>query len=319
MAHQILENDITWTIDGDEPAWHRIDRRIPAQGWESPEWREPFNWSPEISRLEYLNPITGRQEANPYRALVRSDDGSLLSIVGDEAEHRSYLSTADQFRPLVDVHGYRLATGGTLRGGKTAYVTLAAPEDLTLPDGSMLRPYLALLLSQCGRADVIKHTGIRIVCANTEALALGEEAPEIKIRHTARYEQNRDLAAQLVCAAGNVAAVTVAEYQRQARHLVSMDRAVELFESIIGKAPEAPSARGRWNNRMDLFKHAYTQAPGASPGTLWGVMQAVTYVASHETGKGQDKGGAASRLLDGGAAQSLIRKGSTVVSFAMAA
>jgi phage/plasmid-like protein (TIGR03299 family) len=319
MAHQILANDLTWTINTDEPAWHGIDKRIAPQSWDSPEWREPFAWSPEISVLQYINPVTGRENADPYRALVRSDDGSLLSVVGSEAEHRSYLETIDRFRDLTS-YGYRLATGGTLRGGKTAYLTLAAPEDLTLPDGSMLRPYLALLLSQCGRADVVKHTAVRIVCANTEALALGEEAPEIRIRHSSNYQINRDLAADLVCAAGNVGAVTVAEYQRQAKHRVSEAQATEIFESILGKAPvESPTAMGRYRNKLDLFRWAYTQAPGAAPGSMWGVMQAVTYVASHETGKGKDKGGAASRLLDGGAAQALIRKGSAVVSLAMAA
>src|SRR6478672_773344 len=107
--------------------------------------------------------------------------GSGYTVVQNE-EHCELLNL------LVDEAGAHFETAGSLRGGRETFVTMKLPQSITLagsngPDDIEL--YLAAMSSHDGTAAWrVIVTPVRIVCANTQRLALRQAKASFAIRHT---------------------------------------------------------------------------------------------------------------------------------------
>src|SRR6185295_68113 len=89
---------------------------------------------------------------------------------------------------LVDEAGAHFETAGSLRGGRETFVTMKLPQSITLAgtQGSDdIELYLAAMSSHDGTAAWrVIVTPVRIVCANTQRLALRNARASYAIRHT---------------------------------------------------------------------------------------------------------------------------------------
>ena len=90
---------------------------------------------------------------------------------------------------LSRIPGASVTTAGTLRKLKRFFVTIAIPQDVNV-QGDTFKPFLNLMLGHDGVLGIKLKGGItRIVCANTEAMALGERG-EGEVDLTAYHTQN---------------------------------------------------------------------------------------------------------------------------------
>lgn len=180
MAH-----DIKRMVFVGEMPWHGLGVRLPARasyeeivqaaGFYDAEERDVF--VPTIS-----TPIPDK------KALVRSDTGEYLSVVGKGYEVVQFSEVA---RTLVEAAGDVKAvftTAGTLGPvGIKGWLLGELPNPITVKgDPSPIRKYVLGTTGHDGvTAVVIKNVATRVVCANTLGVALGERGGATwRIQHT---------------------------------------------------------------------------------------------------------------------------------------
>src|SRR4051794_22166998 len=117
------------------------------------------------------NPFTGRAEA--------------LGVVGTGYEPLQNEDHADFLNTLADQSGAVFDTAGSLRGGRQVFITMKLPETLTVGGIDSIDLNIAALnLHDGSSAFRILITPVRVVCANTQAAAIGNHVSSIAIRHT---------------------------------------------------------------------------------------------------------------------------------------
>ena len=131
---------------------------------------------PDYYATVRTNPITGRLD--------------VLGVVGSKYEPVQNEASCGLLDALVDESGAaHFETAGALKGGRETFVTMKLPTSMVFDgrDGSKDRTdfYLAALNSHDGSSKfTFLVTPVRIVCANTQAAALGAAKASWGIRHT---------------------------------------------------------------------------------------------------------------------------------------
>ena len=194
---------------------------------------------------------------------------------------------------LVDEAGAHFETAGSLRNGRETFVTMKLPHTLTL-NGSNGRDdidlYLAAMSSHDGTAAWrVIVTPIRIVCANTQRVALRAAKATYAIRHTRsakgriaqarqalglvwRYAEEFEIAAQAL--ANEV--LVLDEFQA----IVDQLWPLAPGETLANLSPRAAGIRQRRDQTLrSLFVDADTQQ--SIRGTRWAGLQAITEYLDH--------------------------------------
>ncbi|GGL20253.1 DUF932 domain-containing protein [Mangrovihabitans endophyticus] len=118
------------------------------------------------------NPATGRTE---YLGVVGTD----YTVVQNE-------QCADMLDRLVDqTGGAHFETAGSLRRGKSVFVTMKLPDTMTIAGADRLDLYLIGTTSHDGTAALrVDASPIRVVCANTQRAAFAHAVGHYTFRHT---------------------------------------------------------------------------------------------------------------------------------------
>lgn len=104
---------------------------------------------------------------------VRSTDDKVLGIVGKDYKPVQNLEAFEFFDLLVDSGDAKYDTAGSLSGGKRIWLTAQVGEDFQVAGQDLHRVYVALLNSHDGSKSLSMITTlVRIVCANTETMAI---------------------------------------------------------------------------------------------------------------------------------------------------
>ena len=227
------------------------------------------------------HPVTGRPD-------VLGVVGSGYTVVQNE-EHCELLNL------LVDEAGAHFETAGSLRGGRETFVTMKLPHTLTLDTGhgsgdtDDVELYLAAMSSHDGTAAWrVIVTPVRIVCANTQRMALSTAKATYAIRHT---RTARSRIAQAREALGLVWRYCDA-FETAAQQMINRTLVLDEFQTVIDQlwdgtddpannvTPPAAGIRDRRNTTLPgLFSDADTQQ--VVRGTRWAGLQAITEYLDH--------------------------------------
>ena len=217
--------------------------------------------------------------------------GAGYTVVQNE-EHAELLNL------LVDEAGAHFETAGSLRGGRETFVTMKLPQSITL-QGSNGRDdvelYLAAMSSHDGTAAWrVIVTPVRIVCANTQRMALRNAKATYAIRHTRTARAKIAQARQALGIVWKYAE----EFETAAQNLINQTLLLDEFQQIVDKlwpadptdvlGPRAAGIRDRRNTCLrGLFTEADTQH--TIRGTRWAGLQAITeYLDHHSPAKDDD-------------------------------
>ena len=211
------------------------------------------------------HPVTGHPD-------ILGVVGSGYTVVQNE-EHCELLNL------LVDEAGAHFETAGSLRGGRETFVTMKLPHTLTLDTGNGAEHtddvdlYLAAMSSHDGTAAWrVIVTPVRIVCANTQRMALHAAKSTYAIRHT---RTARSRIAEARQALGLVWRYCEA-FEHAAQTLINETLVLDEFQQVIDDlwdvsddpndqlTPRAAGIRDRRNTTLrGLFLDADTQHIGA--------------------------------------------------------
>ena len=206
MAHEldITDGQVSFANSRSD-AWHRLGQSVghAMTAREAMEAAHLAGWNvrkmalqvPQQPFIDEAAVITPPPLAVPdFYATVRTNpiNGApdVLGVVGSKYEPVQNEASCELLDALVDESGgAHFETAGALRGGRETFVTMKLPGSMVFDgiDGSTDRTdfYLAALNSHDGSSKFsFLVTPVRIVCANTQAAALGAAKASWGIRHT---------------------------------------------------------------------------------------------------------------------------------------
>ena len=279
---------------GTEP-WHGIGVKLPGNA----TYEEIATMAGFYNAIE--RPLFLPDSVEPVpdkKALVRSDDGRYLAVVGDGYKVVQFTDVARTLVQAAATVGGIFHTAGTLGPvGCRGWLLGELPGEIVVKgDVSSIKKYLLGTTGHDGNSAItIKNVATRVVCQNTLGLALGERGgAEFKIHHTsnagARLQQAAAAMRRLVCSyerfgeLANVLATTKitglqlieaidkvmpvpVDDKKHDRIIQDREKVMELFETGVG-------------------------IEGAIRGTAWAAFQAFTEYADHHrvvrNSKGED-------------------------------
>ena len=296
MAHLLerFRDGTTAFASARENAWHRLGtvtrdamtaeealttafldgwnvRKIPVAGKEITEHGVTTVDSPDRFMTVRTNPKTRRTD---YLGIVGSD----YTPVQNE-ENCQIMNT------LVDASGAHFETAGSLREGRQVFVTMRLPETMTVAGTDRLDFYISGLNSHDGTgAYKLIVTPIRIVCANTQSLALDRARYSFSIRHT---ESAKKKIAEARKALGLMFKY-VEEFEKAAERMINETLTLAEFEKVCHELwplePDAgPRTKSNDAKRMGHLRRLFEYAPTNANirGTRWAGVQAIGEYLDH--------------------------------------
>lgn len=227
---------------------------------------------PEHYATARTHPITGATE--------------VLSVVGKDYTVVQNEQHCELLNLLVDEGGAHFETAGSLREGRETFVTMKLPQSVSVGQTDDVDLYLAAMSSHDGStAWRVVVTPVRIVCANTQRVALQRARASYAIRHTSSASSK---IAQARTALGIVWKYCEA-FETAAEQLIQETLTDGQFHELITKLwPYDPDDEGKRaeNNRVrrtadlhQLFADADTNK--AVRNTRWAGLQAITEYLDH--------------------------------------
>jgi phage/plasmid-like protein (TIGR03299 family) len=225
------------------------------------------------------------------KALFRSDNHAPLSIVGDTYKIVQPAQVLEFFRDLVENHNMQLSTAGVLFGGKRFWAMADLDKEAQNVDGDKILGRLLLTTSVDGTlATTAQFVSERVVCNNTLRIALNENSTNlVRVTHKSDWDANQvkiDLG--LIDASWDK---FITDMRKLAEVKVEDSFARKYFQDKFYN-PKIDATEQTWgavkkvDDLMKLFKNG--NGSELSGNTAWGVVNAVTDLYTHGTGRKQD-------------------------------
>jgi phage/plasmid-like protein (TIGR03299 family) len=244
-----------------------------------------------------LQTVTG-QEVLSHKALTRSDDNSMLGVVGKGFE---VLQNAEAFAfcdSLVARGKVEYVSAGQLGGGKRIFIQCRivgdnGPAEIAKDD--IVEPYFLLANGHDGSLAVRSQTTpIRVVCQNTFMMATSKKANHkdcAVIKHTANMQDRLSQSLQMFGWVERnfntfvqMAKETVSKkITTEARLRKFFRETFQVEESKILDEESNTRLKSREDRLADLFMDGAGQDNKAIRGTAWAALNAVTQYLDHES------------------------------------
>jgi phage/plasmid-like protein (TIGR03299 family) len=292
MAH-LLEsvNGETAFASLREPAWHGLGTVFDEEV-STAEMLKKAKLNSWNVRLEDVEIPTGMDSDKNYSFVVRDNpftkgNKDVLGVVGERyvpLQNEELFDFADN---ILD-NGGRWETAGSIKGGRIVFGSLALERETVLdPNGvsDKINTYLLVNTSHDGSIAIqASITPVRVVCANTLNLALGQRGrngsvkQSFKIRHT----QTASGKVQVAREALGLANAYIDEFSLMANKMIETEVSKAKFDEIVlalypQPKENAKGANKKWENKIDLINDIYVgDYNNTIAGTAWGVANALT-------------------------------------------
>lgn len=326
MAHEIMDTDRMMYV-GEVP-WHGIGKKIEGRPTSEEAIKASgLDWEVGLKPLFAADDVTdnglygpspfGKLQLVSHRATFRKTDGRILGVVGPSWTPLQNREAFSFFDPFIASGQAMYETAGSLRNGQRVWVLAELSGDpiVIVPSANdVVKQYLLLSNSHDGSLAIrVGYTPVRVVCANTLAMAHGSDASKlIKIRHHGSVPEALKKVQEVMNVVQKTFEATADQYRALAAHgcdeatlkkyvnLVFAPRRVKeaskvrLAASIagdgtltIGEAESLSAEELRSNvypKIADLFETGRGNALPGVRGTLWGAYNAINEYIVHERG-----------------------------------
>ena len=278
MAHLVE----TMAYAGETP-WHGLG--VPVLNDLTPEQmlvKADLDW--EVNKIPMHYEVEGKQFATDQRALVRSSDNKLLSIVSDDWHPVQNHEAFEFFKDFVMEGDMEMHTAGSLREGKNVWALAKIKDSFEILGGDKVDSYLLFSNPhEYGRCIDIRFTPIRVVCNNTLTLSLaGRGDLSVRLNHRRGFD------ADMVRRTLGIANVKMNTYKEVAEHLSSKFFNQEKLNDYLGEVFPALTKENKkvLSRPAETALQALETQPGAEygKGTWWQAFNAVTFTTDHLLG-----------------------------------
>ena len=304
MAHLLEQSETGETSFASfrEPAWHGLGTVFTEEVSTKKmlELAHLDNWN---VRLEDVPIPEGFESDKSYSFVTRTnpfkpEQNDVLGVVGERYVPLQNEDLFD-FGDLMLDNGGRWETAGSIKNGRVVFGSLALERETILdPNGvsDKVNTYLLINTSHDGSIAIqASITPVRVVCANTLNLALGNRGrggsvkQSFKIRHT----QTASGKVQQAREALGLANAYMDKFDELAKSMIEKEISKAKFDEIILLAypkPETDSKGSlkKWETKVDTIEQIYASATtNMIAGTSWGAFNALTERLDwHRSGRG---------------------------------
>ena len=284
MAHKVEK----MVFAGATP-WHGLGTEINQETsfWDSFELAG-LDWEVDTKPL-----FTGDGEKVSHRAAYRVSDGRILGIVGKRWTPLQNRDAFEIFEPLVDAGEMVIHTAGSLRNGERIWALCQLNQDNSeIVAGDEVAKFVLLSNGHDGKLAVhFGFTPIRVVCANTEALARGSKASKlVRVRHSRFVKQNVQDLRNVMNFANQEFEATAEQYRYLASKGINsedLDKYIKIILGIGEKSADEMTTRSKniVSSIEDLFEGGRGSDIAGVRGTYWGAYNAVTEYLNYSKGR----------------------------------
>lgn len=293
MAHLLdfTTGDAAIAYRGDVP-WHGFGFEMPANAGID-EWLTAarLNWS--VKRRPIWTQVSDdadKIELPKMNALVRSDNGGILSVVSDRYKVVQPVEILEFFRDLVKDQGFEIETAGALADGKRVWALAKTGDSFNLGGKDPIRQYVLLATAYDKQfSTTAQYTGVRVVCNNTITLAIqqgeGQSSETVfRVPHHSTFDPS--VAKQALGLLGASWQQFTSDATKLAGTPISKEDAIKFFLELTGfDAAKTFEEQGKVTYLSKRILEGYLGGPGSeldtAQGTLWGAVNAVTFFTDH--------------------------------------
>ncbi len=232
--------------------------------------------------LENADALGGIEAVEGRFAVTHPTTGRAFEIVGSGYEPCGAIEALNWVQPFVDAGEAEIISAGSTGGGARVYVQarLSGSEVDVTPNDTIFAS-VNFATSHDGTLPACAgHSSVRVVCQNTMAMM----ARSLLFRATHRKNM-RDLlekGALEFRAQRELTRKQGETFRAFAKRKLDDKQLVRFVRETL--APGAGDNADQVVRHVDAIVKAAHEAPGATPGTLWGGLNALTYWATHERG-----------------------------------
>lgn len=227
------------------------------------------------------------------QASIRSSDGSVLGVVGPRWTPLQNADAFKVFEPLVESGDMAWHTAGSLRNGQRVWVLCQLNlSNSVIAEGDEISKFALLSNGHDGLLAVhFGFTPIRVVCANTEALARECEASKlIRVRHHRFVKENVEKLRDIMNIANQEFEATCDQYRFLASRAINSDDLKKYVKIVFNQnTKEEEDISTRSQNILTSVEKLFEGGKGNNlpgvQGTYWAAYNAVTEYLNYEKGR----------------------------------
>jgi phage/plasmid-like protein (TIGR03299 family) len=284
MAHQVE----TMAYAGELP-WHGLGARVDT-GVSTDEMLKAAGLDWEIRRERLYTKIDNQEITIPgRRVMVRSSDRKVMTVCGQDWKPLQNSEMLDFFREYAESGGATLETAGSLRGGALVWGLANLKDGFAVGGKDRVNGYLLFTSPhKVGASIKIRTTTVRVVCANTLAMAESGGTLNYSQNHLKKF--NRETAKEAIEQAHESLAAAAKRFETLHRLKLSVtDRLRVLAPFFEVPADLSDSDLGLLasdgKSKISIVSNSIEKGPGAEADTAWGVLNGVTHWADHVNGR----------------------------------
>lgn len=288
MSHMIdtiaYQNATPWHGLGNRVDYQQLEKMEPQQRIAEFQKQAGLDWRILERTISFRDQNGGIAQSNTHKALLRSDNGFQLSIVGSKYNVVQPYEIMQFFTDLLD-SGIQIDVAGSLDDGKKVWC-LATNNNASFALGSdIIKPYIQLVTSCDGSmATCAYYTSVRVVCNNTLQASRGDMKAGVKVSHRSTF--NASDVKQKLGLQDTEEYASIADKLASAKCSTMM--VSEVLETLLAKRDSA----GEIENEKALKKtvpqiiDSINHSPGAdlpsAKGTLWGLLNGITHYVDYK-------------------------------------
>lgn len=286
MAHAVE----SMMYKGEVP-WHGLGKQVHGDLTTGEAIVEAgLDWSVSMQPL-YLGADQGGAQVN-HRAIVRDTDKRVFGVMGPDYVPLQNKEAFKFFDPFLTNKEASIDTAGALRGGQNIWVLARLNRDpIEVVKNDPVEKFILLSNSHRGGIAVkVGFTPIRVVCANTLAIAEGAGSKLLRVAHSNQMITNLEAIQEIMNAANARFEATAEQYKFLASREVSQgDLKKYVHQVFIRKEVKTERAKLRAQEMEDTIKRLFETGLGndtkQARGTYWALYNAATQYLTHEQKK----------------------------------
>ena len=293
-----------------EAGWHGKGQQLQA-GATIEEWAAAagFNYNIVPTPVLYRAPDGNLREFPNRVAFHRSDDGNPIGIGSKRFQQVQPIEVLSFFRDAAQHFDLTLETAGVIRGGAVYWALARTGLATRIRGNDVILSYVMLSTGADGsQATDARQTDVSVVCANTHRAAMqADGSGAVRTKHSVKWNSLETIEAlglvnleanwEKFAESMHRLAATPIEHGAAIEFYTKLLRPVAPSKPAIGQglaqlekligvplAPELEASKVRAIRGLEALEQSYLHAPGATPGSLYGVWNGLTHWLDHVRG-----------------------------------
>jgi phage/plasmid-like protein (TIGR03299 family) len=276
-----------------ELPWHRLGTALEEADlydWPSASRKAGLDWEVELVPLV----ISDTQAQVDHRAVRRTSDARVLGVVGPRYAPLQNRDAFGWFQPFLDAREAALHTAGALRQGSRIWVLAELNRDpLVIAEGDTVEKFILLSHGHDGSLAVrCGFTPVRVLCANTLAMAHGSDASKlIRLKHTKDVLENLANVREIMNLANAEFEATAEQYRRLARKSINQADLRRYVKKVFKVEDDRDTGTRMANIMEEVMALAEAGRGNNLPsirGTFWSAYNGVSEWLTYSRGRSED-------------------------------